>query len=84
MLERYGHIRSQAKQAAIQALEQGAIEPILHAIGHKNGHISANDQSNEHPNLFLEMVGPPGFDQTRTQEIMEAKREGPEIPSPPA
>jgi len=27
MLERYSHIRSQAKQAAIQALEQAAIEP---------------------------------------------------------
>jgi integrase len=27
MLERYSHIRSQPKQAAIQALEQGAIEP---------------------------------------------------------
>ena len=29
MLERYSHIRSQAKQAAIQALEQRAIEPDL-------------------------------------------------------
>jgi len=29
MLERYSHIRSQAKQAAIQALELGAIEPDL-------------------------------------------------------
>jgi hypothetical protein len=37
MLERYRDIRSQAKQVAIQALEQGAIEPILHATGHKMG-----------------------------------------------
>ena len=38
MLERYSHIRSQAKQAAIQALEQAAIEPNLQAIGHRIGH----------------------------------------------
>ena len=38
MLERYSHIRSQAKQAAIQALEQGAVEPNLQATGHKIGH----------------------------------------------
>jgi integrase len=38
MLERYSHIRSQAKQAAIQALEEPYIEPILRETGHKNGH----------------------------------------------
>ena len=38
MLERYRHIPSAAKQAAIQALEQGAIEPIFEATGHKIGH----------------------------------------------
>ncbi len=38
MLERYSHIRSQAKQAAIQALEQPSIEPIFEVTGHKNGH----------------------------------------------
>jgi len=38
MLERYSHIRSAAKQAAIQALEQGAIEPILPTTGHRIGH----------------------------------------------
>lgn len=38
MLERYSHIRSQAKEAAIQALEQPAIESILGETGHKNGH----------------------------------------------
>jgi integrase len=41
MLERYSHIRSQAKQAAIQALEQGAIEPDLQATGHKIGQFRA-------------------------------------------
>lgn len=36
MFERYSHIRSQAKQAAIQALEEPSIEPILLETGHKN------------------------------------------------
>jgi integrase len=38
MLERYSHIRSEAKQAAIQSLEQQPIEPNLEATGHKIGH----------------------------------------------
>ncbi len=39
MLERYSHIRCEAKQAAIQSLEQQPIDPILEATGHKIGHI---------------------------------------------
>jgi hypothetical protein len=35
MLERYSHIRSHAKHAPIQALEQQAVAPILHSTGHK-------------------------------------------------
>jgi hypothetical protein len=42
MLERHSHIRSQAKQAAIQALEHGAVEPNLQATGHKIGHAETN------------------------------------------
>lgn len=42
MLERYSHIRSEAKQAAIQALEQQRIEPILQGTGHKIGHSDTN------------------------------------------
>ena len=42
MLERYSHIRSQAKQAAIEALEHSSIEPILQATGHKIGHTPAS------------------------------------------
>jgi integrase len=38
MLERYSHIRSQAKHAAIQALEQGAVDPNWQRTGHKIGH----------------------------------------------
>jgi integrase len=44
MMERYSHIRSQAKLAAIQALEQQAIEPILQVIGHKIGHSDAKSE----------------------------------------
>ncbi len=50
MLERYSHIRSQAKQAAIQTLEQPLIEPILQATGHKTGHTAANDYEQEQSN----------------------------------
>jgi len=38
MLERYSHIRSEAKQGAILALDQTSIDPILQAVGHKIGH----------------------------------------------
>jgi integrase len=41
MLERYSHIRSEAKHAAIHALDQPSIEPFLHATGHKIGHSAA-------------------------------------------
>jgi integrase len=40
MLERYSHIRSQAKQAAIQALEHDAIEPNLQATGTESGTVT--------------------------------------------
>jgi hypothetical protein len=41
MLERYSHIRSEAKQAAIQALERASTVPIFDATGHKTGHSAA-------------------------------------------
>jgi len=44
MLEHYSHIRSAAKQAAIQALEQKAIEPLLPVGGHKIGHTGTSDK----------------------------------------
>ena len=46
MLERYSHIRSEAKQAAIQALQHPSIEPILQATGHKIGHSDADTTAN--------------------------------------
>jgi hypothetical protein len=57
MLERYSHIRSQAKQAAIQALEHGAVEPNLQATGHKIGHTERQTSLDR-----KQMVGPPGFE----------------------
>ena len=44
MLERYSHIRAEAKQAAIQALEQASVDEILQAIGHKIGHTRARNE----------------------------------------
>ena len=69
MLERYSHIRSQAKQAAIQALEQPAIEPILMETGHKNGHSGASGDSAETAKS-LKTVGGPARIRTLDQRIM--------------
>jgi integrase len=44
MLQHYSHIRSQAK-AAIRALEEQAIEPILREHGQRNGQ-SVKQKSN--------------------------------------
>ena len=58
MLERYSHIRSQAKQAAIQTLEQPYIEPILRETGHKNGHSDASANTEAQANLLKTIGGP--------------------------
>jgi integrase len=58
MLERYSHIRAQAKQAAIQALEQPPIEPILLEVGHKNGHTKADANVRTEANLLKTVGGP--------------------------
>ena len=58
MLERYSHIRSEAKQAAIQALAQDAIEPILQRTGHKIGHSAPNADSSPNANLLKTIGGP--------------------------
>ena len=69
MLERYSHIRSEAKQAAIQALEQQPIEPILGEIGHKIGHSDASrDRTAEAKSL--KRSGGPGRIRTYNQRIM--------------
>ena len=64
MLERYSHIRSQAKQAAIQALEQGAVEPTLQVTGHKIGHTDVNADRTAEANSLKTIVGPVGFEPT--------------------
>jgi integrase len=38
MLERYSHIRSQAKRAAISCLEPQVSASVLEETGHKTGH----------------------------------------------
>jgi len=69
MLERYSHIRSQAKHAAIQALEHPSIEPILHVTGHKIGHSDANGDNTTEANLTKTNSGP-GRIRTYDQRIM--------------
>ena len=76
MLERYSHIRSQAKQAAIRALEQAAVPPNLQTTGHKIGPSdptgsaarSANSL-NERPETGVTNGGP-GRIRTYDQRIM--------------
>ena len=58
MLERYSHIRSEAKQAAIEALEQKPIEPILRETGHKNGHSGATSDAHAQANSLRTIGGP--------------------------
>jgi integrase len=58
MLERYSHIRSQAKQAAIQALEQPLIEPVLQVVGHKNGHTESTRPESQSANSLKTVGGP--------------------------
>jgi len=69
MLERYSHIRSAAKQAAIQALEQGAIEPIFEATGHKIGHSAARVEGCVEANP-MKVNGGPTRTRTWDQRIM--------------
>ena len=69
MLERYSHIRSEAKQAAIQALEHPSIEPILQATGHKIGHTDANRDKAAEANS-QKTNGGPGRIRTYDQRIM--------------
>ena len=61
-LERYSHIRSQAKQAAIQTLEERAGESLLGQRGHKIGHTDAISGGARALTHWKQMVGPPGFE----------------------
>ena len=46
------HLRSEAKQAAILALDQPSIEPFLHSIGHKIGHTAMQSEAKERSYLI--------------------------------
>jgi hypothetical protein len=54
MLERNSHTRSQAKQAAIQALGEMAIEPIFQLTGHRTGQSPSVPRG---PELSVHRVG---------------------------
>ena len=69
MLERYSHIRSEAKQAAIQALEQPPIQPLFQETGHKSGHTDAAANCGETAKS-LKTVGGPARIRTLDQRIM--------------
>jgi integrase len=60
MLERYSHIRSQPKQAAVRVLEEQARAPVLEESGqgHKNGH-TAETASETGEDKSLEVNGGP-------------------------
>jgi hypothetical protein len=61
-LERYSHIRSHAKQAAIRCLEEQAIEPILDMTRHRNWHSQSNTSESEQAKSLQTNGGPPGFE----------------------
>ena len=73
MLERYSHIRTQAKKAAIATLDQfgskAQNDSILGEIGHKNGHSQCAEASGDSPNS-LETNGGPTRTRTWDQRIM--------------
>ena len=58
MLERYSHIRSQAKQAAIRCLEEQAGTPVLEEAGHRIGH-NPETSSEQEAGKSLKTVGGP-------------------------
>jgi Phage integrase family len=69
MLERYSHIRSEAKYAAIQALEKRAKESESEATGHKTGHSAEREADGAVANP-LEAIGGPTRIRTWDQRIM--------------
>jgi hypothetical protein len=69
MLERYSHIRSQAKQAAIQALDEQAITPVLDERRYKIRYSRHDDEQMGEANS-LETNGGPGRIRTYDQRIM--------------
>ena len=69
MLERYSHIRSQAKQAAIRTLEEQSAGHNFEQTGHKIGHSDASEEIPADANS-LERNGGPARIRTWDQRIM--------------
>src|SRR5437899_12321250 len=61
-LERYSHIRSKAKQTAIQALEERAGESLLGQRGQKSGTVTPSAVRARSLTYWKQMVGAPGFE----------------------
>jgi hypothetical protein len=71
MLQRYSHIRSQAKQAAIRTLEELENEPVLPEHGQRNGQSGEQGEDAVAPNLLKTDSGP-GRIRTYDQRIMSS------------
>ena len=69
MLERYSHIRSRAKQAAIQSLEEEAIAPVLEERRYNFRYSQQNEQDANEANS-LKIDGGPARIRTWDQRIM--------------
>ena len=83
MLERYSHIRSQAKQDAIQALDEQAIAPILDERRYNFRYSRRNDKQADEANSHKTNGGPARI-RTLDQRIMSSSKgpESKEDPSP--
>jgi hypothetical protein len=69
MLDRYSHIRSEAKQAAIQALDGQAIAPILNESRYSFRYTPQSEQAAQKANS-LKTNGGPARIRTLDQRIM--------------
>ena len=73
MLERYSHIRSQAKQAAIQALDANAIAPVLEKRRYNFRYRPQSERNAEQPNSLKTNSGPARI-RTWDQRIMSSNK----------
>ena len=69
MMERYSHIRSQAKQAAIQTLDEQAIAPVLEERRYSFRYSRRNEEQTDDANS-LKTNGGPARIRTWDQRIM--------------
>ncbi len=69
MLEHYSHIRSEAKQAAIAALDEQLTVPVSEGTTYKNRYSGSGAEHAGEAKL-LEAHGGPAWIRTRDQRIM--------------